>query len=260
WLAPVPGNKHKAYCKFCDKQFRAHRTDLRSHARSMKHQRAGDNYFSVKADEEAARLLTKFPRKLEVCISEASTSIKPVDCNDTIISEDMEDSNLDVEGSYIIVETPDFEEVEEGEEVDETTDGVSETEQNEYDLRETIIISEEETERSVNVKEGISTQVLDLVRGMPVVRLTITLFMECESAWTKICDGVTDEKGYCTLLKPEDIIQGRYKIYYDVKKYFTLGLHDTLYPFVEVTIDVSDVKDEYHVPLLLSPCGYMVYR
>jgi len=46
WLAPVPDNRHKAFCKYCKKEFRAHRTDLRTHARSRKHQKAGDMYFS----------------------------------------------------------------------------------------------------------------------------------------------------------------------------------------------------------------------
>ena len=46
WLAPVPANRHKAYCKFCRKLFRAHRTDLRTHARSKKHQQAGDVYYT----------------------------------------------------------------------------------------------------------------------------------------------------------------------------------------------------------------------
>ena len=37
--------------------------------------------------------------------------------------------------------------------------------------------------------KGISTQVLDLVRGVPVSRLGVTLLMECGSTWSKISDG-----------------------------------------------------------------------
>jgi 5-hydroxyisourate hydrolase-like protein (transthyretin family) len=31
------------------------------------------------------------------------------------------------------------------------------------------------------------------------------------------------------------VVVGRYKMHFEVKKYFTLGLHDTFYPFIEVS-------------------------
>jgi len=32
-----------------------------------------------------------------------------------------------------------------------------------------------------------------------------------------------------------EVVAGRYKMHFEVKKYFTLGLHDTFYPFIEVS-------------------------
>lgn len=36
---------------------------------------------------------------------------------------------------------------------------------------------------------GISTQVLDLVRGVPVSRMVVTLWLECGNLWTQISEG-----------------------------------------------------------------------
>jgi 5-hydroxyisourate hydrolase-like protein (transthyretin family) len=47
---------------------------------------------------------------------------------------------------------------------------------------------------------------------------------------------ITDADGRCTnLLRLNEIVAGRYKMRFEVKKYFTLGLHDTFYPFIEVS-------------------------
>jgi 5-hydroxyisourate hydrolase-like protein (transthyretin family) len=36
---------------------------------------------------------------------------------------------------------------------------------------------------------GISTQVLDLVLGVPVSRMAVTLWLECGNTWTQISEG-----------------------------------------------------------------------
>ncbi|PSN44953.1 hypothetical protein C0J52_16468 [Blattella germanica] len=179
WLAPVPDNKHKAYCKYCKKQFRAHRTDLRTHARSRKHQKAGDEYFCRQDSNE----------------NENNTRTVKLSENDMNVS---------------------------------SSDGSPDTSINPVGIQLLTKAAEK-----LSSEGGISTQVLDLVR---------------------------DTKGSCSLLKPHEVVEGRYKMHFEVKKYFTLGLHDTFYPYIEVTFEVSDLSELYHVPLLLSPYGYMVYR
>jgi 5-hydroxyisourate hydrolase-like protein (transthyretin family) len=39
------------------------------------------------------------------------------------------------------------------------------------------------------VTGGVSTQVLDLVRGVPVSRMAVTLWLECGNTWTQISEG-----------------------------------------------------------------------
>jgi hypothetical protein len=39
------------------------------------------------------------------------------------------------------------------------------------------------------VSGGVSTQVLDLVRGVPVSRMAVTLWLECGNSWTQISEG-----------------------------------------------------------------------
>jgi len=53
---------------------------------------------------------------------------------------------------------------------------------------------------------------------------------------------------------------GRYKLHFDVDKYFTLKRIDTMFPFIEIVFDVKKPTTHYHIPLLLSPFGYTTYR
>ena len=41
WIESVEGNLHRAFCRWCNKEMRAHYKDLKDHSRSMKHRRNG---------------------------------------------------------------------------------------------------------------------------------------------------------------------------------------------------------------------------
>lgn len=69
--------------------------------------------------------------------------------------------------------------------------------------------------------------------------------------------------GYCTdLIDPEKsaLTNGRYKLHFDVDKYFTNRDIETIYPFIEIAFDVKNPTAQYHMPILLSPFGYTTYR
>lgn len=218
WLAPVPDNRHKAFCKYCKKEFRAHRTDLRTHARSRKHQRAGDVYISDSKKND----------------NPDSSSQINADKHDVNGSDGWEEMDANIAGVEVAPPTR---------------------------IGTTACMQLMGAENRSDATGGISTQVLDLVLGVPVSRMAVKLWLECGNTWTQISEGITDADGRCTtLLRTNEVVAGRYKMHFEVKKYFTLGLHDTFYPFIEVTFDVSDPLEQYHVPLLLSPFGYMVYR
>lgn len=71
----------------------------------------------------------------------------------------------------------------------------------------------------------------------------------------------TNAEGYCVdLVEKVNCTIGRYKIHFDVDKYFTLRRIETMFPFVEIVFDVKNPNGHYHMPLLLSPFGYSTYR
>lgn len=61
-------------------------------------------------------------------------------------------------------------------------------------------------------------------------------------------------------MKKSQITAGRYKIHFDVDKYFTLRRIETMYPFIEIVFDVKNPTGNYHIPILLSPFSYTTYR
>jgi 5-hydroxyisourate hydrolase len=53
---------------------------------------------------------------------------------------------------------------------------------------------------------------------------------------------------------------GTYRLTFTVGEYFReLGV-EAFYPTVEITFEVRDAGQHYHVPLLVSPFGYSTYR
>jgi 5-hydroxyisourate hydrolase-like protein (transthyretin family) len=73
--------------------------------------------------------------------------------------------------------------------------------------------------------------------------ILFTSVVRSESVKTLICVcRITDADGYCSnLLRMNEVVAGRYKMHFEVKKYFTLGLHDTFYPFIEVSGNISNL-------------------
>lgn len=129
----------------------------------------------------------------------------------------------------------------------------------------------------------ISTHVLDTTRGQPIQGLQVSLYKLIEGRWTYINEGNTNVEGrFWHFIERRDFSSGRYKLHYDVDRYFEAKKQDTIYPFVEVkqsqnslnlyllnvlirnlfqiVFDVPSVQDRFHIPLLLSPFGYTTYR
>lgn len=53
---------------------------------------------------------------------------------------------------------------------------------------------------------------------------------------------------------------GRYKMHFDVDKYFSMKRIESMFPFIEIVFDVKNPTGVYHIPILLSPFGYTTYR
>ncbi|KAH0535144.1 nucleolin-like isoform X1 [Cotesia glomerata] len=109
----------------------------------------------------------------------------------------------------------------------------------------------------------ISTHVMDTSKGIPVSGLQVSLYKLMDGRWTFLNESSTLSDGRCTDLVDDSKINltaGRYKIHFDVDKYFTVRRIETMYPFIEIVFDVKNPTGNYHIPVLLSPHSYTTYR
>ncbi|XP_033221564.1 uncharacterized protein LOC117175871 [Belonocnema kinseyi] len=112
-------------------------------------------------------------------------------------------------------------------------------------------------------KPTISTHVLDMGKGLPIGGLQVSLYKLLDGRWTFVNECNTSSAGRCgDLINSEKnaLTTGRYKLHFDVDKYFSLRKTETLYPFIEIVFDVKNPVVAYHIPILLSPFGYTTYR
>jgi 5-hydroxyisourate hydrolase len=113
---------------------------------------------------------------------------------------------------------------------------------------------------------GITTHVLDTVRGQPAAGMRLEFSVMRDGAWVPLrtlatnADGRTDGP----LLTAADVQPGQYRIVFHVAEYFRgqgVDLPDP--PFLDrvpLRFGVADVAAHYHVPLLCSPWAYSTYR
>ena len=109
---------------------------------------------------------------------------------------------------------------------------------------------------------NISTHVLDISRGLPVVGLNVILHTYTETNWVMIARGLTNKDGRISSFKPSSakFKAGRYQICFDTEEYFRAIESRAFYPSVEIKFIVENSEEKYHIPLLISPFGYSTYR
>merc|ERR1719412_1106290 len=110
--------------------------------------------------------------------------------------------------------------------------------------------------------DPVSSHILDTSLGVPARGVLVTMFaMGGQQVWTKLQSRVTNEDGRASnFLSWEDFKPGTYKMHFATGQYFKEKNTETFYPFAEVVFEIKDSKSHYHVPLILSPCGYSTYR
>lgn len=110
---------------------------------------------------------------------------------------------------------------------------------------------------------GITTHVLDTARGRPAAGVPVRLETRIPGGrWETLGRGITDEDGRLRDILPpaHELVEGSYRLTFDVASYFAAHGSQGFYPEVAVTFVVRDAAAHYHVPLLLSPYGYSTYR
>ncbi len=108
----------------------------------------------------------------------------------------------------------------------------------------------------------ITTHVLDISIGHPAAGVPVILEIEkAGGGWKELSRGATDGDGRLRhLLAPGSLVDGTYRLTFETAQYFRSRKTEGLYPQVSIVFQVRDPKQNYHIPLLLSPYGYSTYR
>ena len=101
---------------------------------------------------------------------------------------------------------------------------------------------------------SISTHVLNTSTGRPAEGVPVELAQRgAGGGWTVLGSSKTDADGRCKDLPVPDTTAGTV-----LRLNFTT--EGPFFPEVSIVFDVDPVQAHYHVPLLLNPYGYSVYR
>ena len=107
----------------------------------------------------------------------------------------------------------------------------------------------------------ISTHVLDISRGAPGSGLNATLEFKTSAGWQVQGSGTTDNDGRIENLHSEGALtMGLYRLTFDTDSYFRFMRQKSFFPQVVIIFEVSQVEENYHLPLLLNTFGYTTYR
>jgi 5-hydroxyisourate hydrolase len=108
----------------------------------------------------------------------------------------------------------------------------------------------------------ITTHILNTTTGKPADDVKIVLSKNENNEWVEIGSGITNDDGRSTNLVSEvlKIEKGIYKLKFLTSNYFIKNNVTSFYPFVEITFEIKDDTEHFHVPLLLNPFGYTTYR
>ena len=111
-----------------------------------------------------------------------------------------------------------------------------------------------------------STHVLDTSRGVPAAGIPVELHFVADGQRRLLATSVTNADGRtdAPLVAVERLEVGVYELTFRTREYLSRsGAALTDPPFLDevvVRVGVADPTGHYHVPLLLSPYGYSVYR
>ncbi len=109
-------------------------------------------------------------------------------------------------------------------------------------------------------RSKVTSHILDTELGRPANGVSISLEIFENESWRKVGETETDNDGRVIDWLNEDIKSGRYRISFDVEKYFSAQDRDCFYPSVAIEFYLKDIEQHYHVPLLLNAHGYSTYR
>jgi 5-hydroxyisourate hydrolase len=105
---------------------------------------------------------------------------------------------------------------------------------------------------------GITTHVLDTVRGKPAAGIGVRLEKFDDDSWLLLAESATDADGRCRSLSAE-ASTGLYRLTFSTDDYFKQQGRSSIYSEISIMFECRD-DGHYHMPLLLSDNGYTTYR
>ena len=113
-------------------------------------------------------------------------------------------------------------------------------------------------------KGFLTTHVLDVYSGNPAKDIKVDLYY-ISNKREKLNSIILNQDGRSDkpLLEGENFLKGKYELIFFIGEYFkNISKSDEL-PFLDdvvIRFGISNSKEHYHVPLLVSPWSYSTYR
>ena len=108
----------------------------------------------------------------------------------------------------------------------------------------------------------LTTHALDVYSGKPAKGMKVDVYFISEKR-EKIKSIVLNNDGRADQALVEGIKNGKYELIFHVGDYFKKILelqNPTFLGEVSIKFGISNIKENYHVPLLFSPWSYSTYR
>ncbi|MDR7090589.1 hydroxyisourate hydrolase [Cellvibrio fibrivorans] len=108
-------------------------------------------------------------------------------------------------------------------------------------------------------KAAITTHILNLDAGKPAADVRVTLHRLDTNL--PIASATTDADGRIMHWENDFTLQaGSYLLYFAIGDWYLQQGKNSFYPEIQISFQVVNVHEHYHVPLLLNAYGYSTYR
>ena len=111
----------------------------------------------------------------------------------------------------------------------------------------------------------LTTHVLDVYSGKPGKGIKVDLYYIENNKREKLISAILNNDGRAdqALIEGENFKEGQYELVFFVGDYFKKITELPKIPFLDdvvIKFGISNSKEHYHVPLLVSPWSYSTYR
>ena len=111
----------------------------------------------------------------------------------------------------------------------------------------------------------LTTHVLDVYSGKPGNGVKVELYYLKNNDRKKIKSITLNNDGRAEepLVEGVNFIEGKYEIVFFIGDYFKKTINSKKLPFLDdviIRFGISNSKEHYHIPLLVSPWSYSTYR